>query len=116
MERAKRTIENRMECPCDICGRVLSKRSSLRRHLLTHTDERPYACEICNRAFRGGGELKRHYRVHTDERPHGCQACGQRFKQKYHLTKHRRSYHSKQHLERNHITYVRTSAQFGFLF
>lgn len=37
--------QSHYSCPC--CYREFSKSSNLKRHILTHTGEKPYACPIC---------------------------------------------------------------------
>ena len=45
---------------CDECGRLLSTTTSLERHMLTHTGERPYPCPHCPISFTTNGNLIRH--------------------------------------------------------
>lgn len=33
---------------CDICGRILSKNSNMKEHLMIHNDERPFECWLCH--------------------------------------------------------------------
>ncbi|GIX80205.1 ras-responsive element-binding protein 1 [Caerostris darwini] len=53
---------------CLICLRYLSSDSSLDRHMLTHSGERPYKCKHCNMAFTTNGNMNRHQRVHQEEK------------------------------------------------
>ncbi|NXA74436.1 MAZ protein, partial [Thryothorus ludovicianus] len=39
-----------------------------------------HACDTCGKAFRDVYHLKRHRLSHTDERPFQCPVCQQRFK------------------------------------
>ncbi|OQV12354.1 hypothetical protein BV898_13382 [Hypsibius exemplaris] len=45
---------------CDACGRLLSTSTSLERHMLTHTGQRPYPCPHCPICFTTNGNLIRH--------------------------------------------------------
>ena len=38
-------------CPIPTCGRLFKRLEHLKRHVRTHTQERPYACPLCNKAF-----------------------------------------------------------------
>ncbi|XP_052250285.1 ras-responsive element-binding protein 1-like isoform X4 [Dreissena polymorpha] len=52
---------------CKICGKVLSSQSSLDRHMLVHSGERPFICKVCNMSFTTNGNMHRHSRIHTKE-------------------------------------------------
>jgi len=52
---------------CGICGKQLSSASSLDRHALIHSGERPFKCRICNMAFTTNGNMHRHMRTHGQE-------------------------------------------------
>lgn len=49
---------------CRICSKVLSSASSLDRHVLVHTGERPFNCKFCNLTFTTNGNMHRHMRTH----------------------------------------------------
>uniref|UniRef100_UPI00358FF014 human immunodeficiency virus type I enhancer-binding protein 2 homolog n=1 Tax=Myxine glutinosa TaxID=7769 RepID=UPI00358FF014 len=51
-----------------------------------------YVCHYCGRACAKPSVLKKHIRSHTGERPYPCQACGFAFKTKSNLYKHRKSH------------------------
>ncbi|XP_011208535.2 uncharacterized protein LOC105229783 [Bactrocera dorsalis] len=49
---------------CAICSKVLSSASSLDRHVLVHTGERPFNCKYCHLTFTTNGNMHRHMRTH----------------------------------------------------
>ncbi|XP_037785589.1 transcription factor Sp5-like [Penaeus monodon] len=77
-------------CHVPGCGKVYSKTSQLKAHLLSHSGERPFVCNwiFCNKAFTRSDELQRHLRTHTGEKRFQCEECGKRFMRSDHLNKH----------------------------
>ncbi|GLV39695.1 schnurri [Carabus blaptoides fortunei] len=45
---------------CDQCGIRCKKPSMLKKHIRTHSDDRPYTCEHCNFSFKTKGNLTKH--------------------------------------------------------
>ncbi|XP_028414748.1 zinc finger protein 184-like [Dendronephthya gigantea] len=74
--------------PCHICFKTFRDASTLKRHLLTHSDERPYKCTECDKAFRRKDHLQEHVIVHKLIRPFSCQTCGKSFSRKNGLKTH----------------------------
>ena len=91
-EQKMHELHHKGELPqCRVCGgryRVLAK------HMLIHsTDNYKHVCSVCKKAFRVVGSLRKHMLVHTDERPYTCQDCGRRCKTSSHLKSHIRIVH-----------------------
>ncbi|KAL2752474.1 hypothetical protein ACRALDRAFT_2112460 [Sodiomyces alcalophilus JCM 7366] len=51
-------------CPIPTCGRLFKRVEHLKRHVRTHTQEKPYICPHCNKAFSRSDNLAQHKRTH----------------------------------------------------
>ncbi|KDQ50780.1 hypothetical protein JAAARDRAFT_51074 [Jaapia argillacea MUCL 33604] len=51
-------------CPLFSCGRMFKRMEHLKRHLRTHTMERPYLCTRCSKRFSRSDNLTQHLRIH----------------------------------------------------
>lgn len=62
-------------CPIPTCGRLFKRLEHLKRHVRTHTQERPYVCPHCKKAFSRSDNLAQHRRTHErsdgSEGPYG---------------------------------------------
>ncbi|XP_046703089.1 zinc finger protein 1035 [Silurus meridionalis] len=52
--------ENGDQLKCSFCTKTFTKPRNLRRHILTHTDVKPYSCKTCPSCFSRHDHLKRH--------------------------------------------------------
>uniref|UniRef100_A0A3Q3B0E3 C2H2-type domain-containing protein n=1 Tax=Kryptolebias marmoratus TaxID=37003 RepID=A0A3Q3B0E3_KRYMA len=80
---------------CTVCGKTFLTVNELRLHNRYHTGERPYKCDVCSKAFIQSGYLKSHMRIHTGEKPFKCDICDKSFRLSYHMKKHRRTHTGK---------------------
>ncbi|CAL1697690.1 unnamed protein product [Somion occarium] len=51
-------------CPLFSCGRMFKRMEHLKRHLRTHTMERPFECSKCGKKFSRNDNLNQHLRTH----------------------------------------------------
>uniref|UniRef100_A0A4W5PQW0 Zinc finger protein 740b n=1 Tax=Hucho hucho TaxID=62062 RepID=A0A4W5PQW0_9TELE len=62
---------------CEHCYGAFRSSYHLKRHILTHTGEKPFACDVCDMRFIQRYHLDRHKRVHSGEKPYQCDRCNQ---------------------------------------
>ncbi|RZF43289.1 hypothetical protein LSTR_LSTR001550 [Laodelphax striatellus] len=79
---------------CLVCNKNFHSRQNLRRHLQTHTGEKPHRCDYCDLSFLRLSHLQRHVRVHTGERPYACTLCPKQFSRSDKLKSHMTMQHS----------------------
>lgn len=84
---------------CKICEKQCISRRSLRDHILTHTNERPYRCDVCQKGFNAETTMKNHKAMHSTQQhrtPQAvCAECGLAFAAEYQLMKHIHRKHTK---------------------
>uniref|UniRef100_A0A8C3MLB8 Uncharacterized protein n=1 Tax=Geospiza parvula TaxID=87175 RepID=A0A8C3MLB8_GEOPR len=81
---------------CDTCGKAFRDVYHLKRHRLSHTDERPFQCPVCQQRFKRKDRMASHVRSHQGHvhKPYACGHCGKSFSRPDHLNSHVRQVHS----------------------
>ncbi|KAG8321915.1 hypothetical protein J6590_037219 [Homalodisca vitripennis] len=65
---------------CEFCDKRFTLPYSLKKHLRSHTGERPYSCDFCGARFTQSGALRNHVRSkHKAEEAFICNICGKDF-------------------------------------
>ncbi|KAH1003731.1 hypothetical protein HUJ04_003601 [Dendroctonus ponderosae] len=85
---------------CPLCRKGFKNQKFLKKHMICHTDERPFVCPICNRAFKRAHEVKNHMiSVHEQSRKFYCNQCPKVFKTKHgfidHMNRHLKQFVAK---------------------
>lgn len=102
---------------CQICTKAFKKPIDLRRHMRTHSGEKPFKCElclksftlrcilmehlkvhdahktkypchICRKSFTTKGSLRVHLRIHSNQKPYKCAFCELTFRTSGHQRRH----------------------------
>ena len=60
------TLHRRYNRVCYICGKIIINTKDLKRHIMTHTGEKPFECDICNRGFSLKANMERHRKRHSN--------------------------------------------------
>uniref|UniRef100_A0AAY5ET36 Zinc finger protein n=1 Tax=Electrophorus electricus TaxID=8005 RepID=A0AAY5ET36_ELEEL len=64
---------------CSACEKKFISTNQLKRHMITHSEKRPYTCEICSRSFKRLDQVTAHKIIHSEDKPYKCKLCWKEF-------------------------------------
>ncbi|XP_026461259.1 zinc finger protein 233-like [Ctenocephalides felis] len=64
---------------CKICDKSFPKACDLKKHMVSHSNDRPYTCITCNNTFKRSKALSAHLKIHSGTKPYVCDICNQAF-------------------------------------
>ena len=75
---------------CNLCNKLFSKKSNLRKHVKSVHEKIKFKCEICNKELSRKGDLRRHkLSVHSKSIELKCTVCEKKFSRKDYLLAHK---------------------------
>ncbi|XP_066970943.1 longitudinals lacking protein, isoforms H/M/V-like isoform X34 [Macrobrachium rosenbergii] len=76
---------------CPYCQYSTPVMTNMKRHVRTHTGEKPFACPHCQYTSTTKENVTKHIRIHTGEKPFSCPHCNLRFSNQSQLGRHVKS-------------------------
>ncbi len=86
----------RVRVPSYVCKRLFCSNYSLRRHMRTHSGEKPHSCDICKKSFSQECALKQHKKSHSGMKQFSCSVCNMHFGYKHTFKKHMNKHSKKE--------------------
>lgn len=80
---------------CEQCGRVLSSKAALQKHISCHSRQQSFSCTLCAQRFPDSKALSRHGKVHSNGTVYSCPQCNEGFAYRFGLIKHLELVHSR---------------------
>lgn len=91
----RKTSDGQSEFPCSDCGKVFTRKTTLKRHIRIHIGIKEFQCWICSKCFMEKSHLSRHLRKHEGvsesmeaQAPYCCSICERKFTIKGQLSRH----------------------------
>ncbi|KAJ8943829.1 hypothetical protein NQ318_020901 [Aromia moschata] len=84
-------IRNKKPQCCHLCGKTFKDTRRLKRHLTSHSEERPFPCMLCGKTFKRKQEVSAHSaHVHDSSMSFECDFCSKKLKSRASWMTHRK--------------------------
>ena len=96
LSRHKTLVHNIKEKPykCEKCPNRYCKKSTLKMHMESHSEDGNMECKICHKVFTRRNCFNRHMQIHSTYEPVECDICRKTFSSKLYLTMHKSTVHN----------------------
>ena len=83
------------DCTCDICGKVVKGRATLKLHkMAVHENLKPHVCDRCGQKYVRKAKLNEHVKnTHEKEQRYKCEQCDKTFSWSTNLKNHIEAIH-----------------------
>ncbi|XP_055842587.1 zinc finger protein 91-like [Episyrphus balteatus] len=79
---------------CNLCEKTFKSSYHVKRHFLSHTQEKAFPCTMCEMRFNRADHLKNHMTKHNPVKPFQCDSCDASYGRADHLKRHKEMHHS----------------------
>ncbi|XP_060575809.1 zinc finger protein 239-like [Ruditapes philippinarum] len=91
--KIRKQEDHKAEEECSYCGKIL-KPHRMKKHVISHTEDRPFLCDLCPKSYKYENHLKTHKASHQDVKPYYCEICGKGYETITRLRHHSMINHS----------------------